>query len=785
MRLSLLYSLCACALAASLPLASSAQWTDQTSFAGSCLTAVAGGAPVCGNGYGLFYYSSSDGMLGKLTKVNHLSSSGISAIAADGDLLAVGYSDGDIDLVDMSELSTVNIPELRLSDSFTQKRINGMAAYGGMLYLAFDGGVAEVDLRKCEIRSAWRIASGGVAANGVCVSDGMIYVATSAGLYRADLSSRVLEDYGQWTLLPAPAGGVASVVAFAGGVVAAVGEVGGECSLWRLTGSVAEMVTTVSSFRGLDASASRLAVVSSGRVDVFDSAFGRVASISSVRDSQGAYVVSSPSFRSASFMTDGSLAIADVNAGLVVSSLSSVGRSWLPQGPASAVASDVFSFDGDVYVGGQGRSASYGAQGNVTSFSVLHDDEWASCRAASYAEGRDPVFFAADPVTRQVYLSTFGTGVFEVDGCALGRNYSSGNSSLSPAFSDYVLTDAMVVDEDQNLIVMNSSVSSGVNVMNKDGEWFSYSYGPMSGGHSSLGMVAASNGNIWVWSSRMNKPYTCVFNLNGTPETPDDDVFMTTLGTGAETQDNCVGSFSLVDAGSGETVGTRSTAVAVSADGSIWVGTTAGILVTRDNSKMLKTGSVTFNRIKVPRTDGSGLADYLLDGQFINDIKVDGADRKWIATDNGVYLVSADGLSTIHHFTASNSPLPSNLVERVAIRQTDGEVFFSTSQGLVSYRGDAVAPASKLSKVRIYPNPVSATASAAGYVSMTGFEDSSPVFITDAAGRRVFRTTSLGGMARWDLRREGGGRVANGVYIVWASDADGKNSAVGKILVTE
>ena len=68
---------------------------------------------------------------------------------------------------------------------------------------------------------------------------------------------------------------------------------------------------------------------------------------------------------------------------------------------------------------------------------------------------------------------------------------------------------------------------------------------------------------------------------------------------------------------------------------------------------------------------------------------------------------------------------------------------------------------------------------------MTGFEDSSPVFITDAAGRRVFRTTSLGGMARWDLRREGGGRVANGVYIVWASDADGKNSAVGKILVTE
>ena len=37
-------------------------------------------------------------------------------------------------------------------------------------------------------------------------------------------------------------------------------------------------------------------------------------------------------------------------------------------------------------------------------------------------------------------------------------------------------------------------------------------------------------------------------------------------------------------------------------------------------------------RIKIPRNDGTGLADYLLDTEEIKAIAIDGANRKWIGT---------------------------------------------------------------------------------------------------------------------------------------------------------
>lgn len=786
--------LLAALFAVASPLSGLAQWTDRFSYSDCSLSAVAGGVPVCGNSTALFYYDSAQDYVGRLTKVNKLTSVGISAMAADDGRLIVGYSDGGIDIVDMAEMTTVSIPEFKLSESVTSKVVNAICVSGKRAYCATSGGVLELDLLKNEVRSFWRVVTGGVSASAVCVAGGRIYVGTADGVYCASLGSRMLEDFSQWELLGAPHGNVVSLSALDGAAFAAVGSIGGDCTIWRIEGEEAESHGTFASFRGLATSDALLAVTQSGRVTVFDSSLATVSTVSAVTSADGAQVVASPAFRSASFTPDGSLAVADANAGLIVASLTGVGRAFLPDGPASNNVGHIFSKGGDVYLAGPGRNASYNNQGNVTSFSVLHDDDsWSSCRASSYSYGREPAFFTADPVSGQIYLSTFGTGVFTIDDYQLGQKFNSENSPLAPAWSDYVRTDAIVVDKKQNLIVLNNSVSDGIKVMSKDGEWYSYSYGPMSVAHSALGMITTANSNLWLWSSRMSTPFLCVFNINGTPETDDDDVFMTTTGTGAESQPNCLGLIELTDASSGETVGTRATAVAASADGSVWVGTTGGLLVTQDNSTMLKTGSVTFNRVKVPRDDGSGLADYLLDGQFINDIKVDGADRKWVATTNGAYLVSADGLTTIHHFTSADSPLPSDNVLYVGIRESDGEVFFVTDAGVVSRRGDAIMPSAKLSKIKIYPNPVSATGSSTyggtdggpGYVTMTGFEASSAIFITDVAGNRVFRTTSLGGMARWDIRREGGGRVANGVYIVWATNSDGKTSAVGKILVTE
>ena len=104
----------------------------------------------------------------------------------------------------------------------------------------------------------------------------------------------------------------------------------------------------------------------------------------------------------------------------------------------------------------------------------------------------------------------------------------------------------------------------------------------------------------------------------------------------------------------------------------------------------IRSGSENFNQIKVPRNDGTNFADYLLSGVDITCIVVDGANRKWFGTNgNGVYLISADNLQELKHFTAENSPLLSNTIESMVINNNTGEVFFGTTEGLCSYVTDA------------------------------------------------------------------------------------------------
>jgi hypothetical protein len=98
------------------------------------------------------------------------------------------------------------------------------------------------------------------------------------------------------------------------------------------------------------------------------------------------------------------------------------------------------------------------------------------------------------------------------------------------------------------------------------------------------------------------------------------------------------------------------------------------------------------------------LAQELLFEQFITDIAVDGANNKWIGTaDSGLFLVSPNGQETKYHFTINNSPLPSNVINDVAINNLTGEVYCYFKGW--SFKGTATTANDDLSKVYVYPNP--------------------------------------------------------------------------------
>ena len=167
----------------------------------------------------------------------------------------------------------------------------------------------------------------------------------------------------------------------------------------------------------------------------------------------------------------------------------------------------------------------------------------------------------------------------------------------------------------------------------------------------------------------------------------------------------------------------------------------------------------------------------------VTSIVVDGANRKWVGTaSGGLYLLSANGMEQIRHFTAANSPLFSDKILSLAIQPRSGEVYVGTDYGVQVYRSDATyAELTPDEHVYAFPNPV--RPGYEGPVAIKGFTRNALVHITDASGRVVYSAQALGGQVVWNVRTADGDRVAAGVYYVFASDAEGRNRSVAKILV--
>ena len=211
-------------------------------------------------------------------------------------------------------------------------------------------------------------------------------------------------------------------------------------------------------------------------------------------------------------------------------------------------------------------------------------------------------------------------------------------------------------------------------------------------------------------------------------------------------------------------------------NGYVWMGTTEGVCMFNP-AAAFSGSSFSVIRPKVPRDDGTGLADRLMDGIQVNDVAVDGANRKWIATQtSGLFLVNSDGTQIIKKFNTTNSPLATNTVYKVCCNPNSNSVYITTPAGLYEYFSDSSPAASNYDDIYAYPNPV--RPDYAGDVTIMGLMDNSLVKIADASGHVIKQLKSTGGMATWDCCDQQGNMVKTGVYFVLCSQANGGNEAV-------
>ena len=383
---------------------------------------------------------------------------------------------------------------------------------------------------------------------------------------------------------------------------------------------------------------------------------------------------------------------------------------------------------------------------------------------------------AVDPKNPEHVFVGGRAGLYEFLDGKLKKYFNKENSLLHPTINtitnedlgnDYVPIQGLIFDRKNNLWILNCGTrETSLLKLSPDGTMTDHSKPELMNGKLTLQVmrrpILDSRGLIWFVNNHYEAPGLFCYN----PETDKLSVFK---------------NFKNQDGAPIMVIQMR--CVVEDAYQNIWVGTNVGPL--RLNvDQMQNPSDAIFEQIKIPRNDGTNLADYLLAGVDISSIAIDGGGRKWFGTNgNGVYLISADNMKQVQHFLSSNSKLLSNDIESIAINDKTGEVFIGTEKGLCSYMSDATKPSDNPGgeDTYAYPNPV--RPGYTGLITVVGLAYNSDVKIVTTNGVLVAKGTSNGGTFTWDGNDLNGKRVASGVYMVQTSDQEGNNGTVCKIAI--
>lgn len=673
----------------------------------------------------LFFIQKEDKSLTRLSKITGLSDVGVKQVAycEEVDITVIAYENCNIDLLKNNHI--VNISDIKRKDAAVLKTINNITIKNNTAYLSSSLGLILIDLLNMEIKETYSVGDQ-IIINGCAFIEDSIIVATNNGLYSSNIENPNLADFHNWSLLDVSHASYDNVISLNNTLV-------------------------------VDSSNQIISITNNNHLVVAFSDSIQIDNETCIKNSKFKNI------KHAYIDKEQNLWVADSISGLLRFVNYEYLETYTPEGP---IRNEIYSLE---YSGGKLYQC-HGGHSNFSSNSLINDgvsiknnyDEWINYDFDKLGNARDILNVVVQNGTE--YFASWYDGIPEMKNNTLvyKHGFSNTNGALDTTYysNNRIRISNVKLDSYGNLWALNSEVAHPIVVKTVNNDWHSFTMNQNIVGLFFDDLLIDSYNQKWGIIARGNGIF--VFDDNNTLENTNDDQYK----------------FLNTNIGGGALPSRYVYTLAEDLDGEIWVGTDEGIAVFYNPGSVFSDENFDSQQILI--TEGE-YGQYLLSEEKINCITIDGANRKWIGTEeSGVFLLSDDGQLDLQHFTEKNSPLFSNKIIDIAINHETGEVFIGTDQGLISYTSDATKGAISQNATHVFPNPVKENYT--GPIAIRGLITDANVKITDVTGNLVFETTANGGEAIWNGRNKSGGRASTGVYLVFSSDIYGEEKMISKIL---
>jgi hypothetical protein len=719
----------------------------------------------CATETGFFYYDKEFNNLQVLSKLNGLHDVEISTIKYDSltATLVVAYKNANLDLIRGEQI--INVNDILRKSIVGEKTIYHIYCQDKLAYLSCSFGLVVLDLVKLEIRDSYFFLNADATPRQVFAATALkdkLFLATSAGVMSA-VNNRIinLSDQKNWKTDILPQGNstnIRTIATFNNAVFAGVNNV----DVFKFDGSA-----WAATHAAINLQITQLAPTPYGLLitNEFNLMFLNAANQLSFPPLLLQHPIEAA-------LDHGVFWVADYFKGLVQFDGKNT-HNFIPNGPAYL---DAFRFlveeDRLLVLGGGYRPKSQ--NNSLSGFYEFKNGTWDNFNYQRYNDStiypiiHDLSDAVRSPVNGKLYFASYGFGLMEWGGPGDFKIYNNLNSPLGsvyplshPNSSKFVRVSDVATDATGNIWVanpFNTTGTAGLHVLRPDNTWFTHTLQNTSEGtsfpypYAFERILIDDNGYKWLGLK----------DISGLAVYDDENNRFRYLTNSPTT---------------GNLPGVQVTALAKDLKGEIWVGTESGIGIFFNPEQVFTSNNSIAARIPIINRRA------LLEGQLVRCITVDGANRKWVGTETGVWLFNADGDEAIMNFTTKNSPLPSDKINDIAINHASGDVFIATEAGLASFRAGATITTKAPDCANVFPNPV--RPGFAGQIAISGLSNNGIVKITDITGTLVYETKALGGTALWNGADYNGRRVKPGVYLVMSSSTEGAETCISKVAVIE